>query len=321
MKCCGCSDKNGNLFLLKIQKDNELGLFNLGNVNFISCISYIGENKLFLGSDVSNSYLIEITQKENIKNTSNTKANTNSITKNNTNKSNNNNKNIKILEEFENLSPITDFVIINTDNNKKNSNEDNDNNNNNDILCVSGTGKYTKFNYLRKGCDLTEIAEIPYFPCNKFFSVEISEDFFFPFSVNKNPGLYDEDEKKIQYKKNLLIFSSKGNYEFLIFDKNLNEIYRLNKAECPFDIENDMEILLIKNFTKLSENFILLVTNKYLKIFDESNNLKFVVDFKENAIMIKFTNKKLKLFVYDFQNNLSEFDIEKVFTEGKYKFL
>ena len=91
----------------------------MGKVNNCSCIAYLNNNILFIGSTKCNSQLIKIN--ENIDN-------------------NENFERIEILEEYESLSPVSNMALIN------NTKEENGI----EILTVSGVGKNCAIKNIKK---------------------------------------------------------------------------------------------------------------------------------------------------------------------------
>ena len=105
-------DDLGYLFLFRILNEEkmEMDLKYIGKVNPHSCIAYLNNNTLFIGSKKSNSQLIKIN--ENLDN------------------NDNNMERIEIIEEYESLAPISNMILLN------NTKEENGI----EILTVSGIG-------------------------------------------------------------------------------------------------------------------------------------------------------------------------------------
>jgi len=249
-------DKEGEIYLFNInliikQNNNDYNLKNnqneyefylipIGSLNYVSSICYLEKNRFFIGSNKSNSYYIKINNiysKEYINNLSD--SNSNNFSYNNFIQNNNfsllqsdvirNNKNNKkilkepndyfeILEEYESLAPISNFVVLNDSNNDESFMDINT-----EILCICGTGKYTSlksirkgFKSSRKGISCIQEAEIPFILGESFLSVEVALGLKNNYFNNEYNSLKtDNNNKLIQHNKNI-------NIENHNYCKNLN---------------------------------------------------------------------------------------------------
>ena len=150
-------DDMGNLFILGFKpKSNNINIYNnpgssntngfeynlifqfLGEVSIPSSISFLDNNYIFIGSEQGNSQLIKIL----------------SVPKNDKNL-----PFVEVIEEYDNLAPISDFLVINSNNEESNT----------EILCICGSGKSCRLKAIRKGTSFSPDVEL-FFPYIKSFS-------------------------------------------------------------------------------------------------------------------------------------------------------
>lgn len=234
-------DFNINLILSNKTNQNqyELYLIPLGEVNYISSLSYLENNLFFVGSQTSNSFYIKLNpfDSNNYKSLPHSneiksiqhKANFDSHSENNTNNDNNNNKQdrkinlIEVIEEYENLGPISDFLVLND---AKNADDFTDINT--EILCVCGIGKYSCFKSIRKGWNYVEDTQIPFISSNNFFSVEVTLD-------QSTKDTYDDP----QYLHPDYMHSSGSNHMVLDYNRGYDTNYMSDKNNNCFANVND----------------------------------------------------------------------------------
>lgn len=234
------SNKN---FSNNIPKSNpneyEFYLIPLGSLNYISTISYVEKNMFFIGSDKSDSYYVKLNDvysdrfiKNNILNNElNLKYNKKNL------------KEIKdyfeILEEFENLAPITNFLVLNDSKDKNNFTDINT-----EILCVCGVGKYTTLKSIRKGRSYIQDAELPFVLGNNVFSIEAS--------LEANYSNIYHEYTTIQYENNLKIIENYNKRDCLdsnkmIIDDGNGKIYNSedHRFKSNEKIENNQVLIFI----------------------------------------------------------------------------
>lgn len=161
------SDENGNLFILGFKKkDNNTSLINnnfnnfnsninnaknnnfnlifqfIGEINAPSSIAFLDNNYFFIGSEKANSQLIKTLTAP---------------------QKNSKKPLIEVIEEYDNLAPITDFLVLN---------KNNEEGNNTEILSVSGSQKSCCLKVIRKGTSFEADAEIC-FPFIKRFNTAV----------------------------------------------------------------------------------------------------------------------------------------------------
>jgi hypothetical protein len=168
------SDESGNLFILGFKrKDNNINLnnnfnnnnnnnnnFNLifqfiGEINSPSSIAFLDNNYFFIGSEKANSQLIKTLTSP---------------------RKNSKRPLIEVIEEYDNLAPITDFLVLN---------KSNEEGNNTEILSVSGSQKSCCLKVIRKGTSFQADAEI-YVPFVKRFNTAVYFNSDHDRKVNEN---------------------------------------------------------------------------------------------------------------------------------------
>ncbi len=195
------SDEKGNLFILGFKKkDNNINLnyfsnsdyesslhtYNLifqfiGEINPPSSIAFLDNNYIFIGSEKANSQLIKTLTKP---------------------RKNNKRPLIEIIEEYDNLAPITDFLVLN---------KNNEEGNNTEILSVSGSQKNCCLKIIRKGTSFQADAEI-----------------FIPYVKNLNTVVYYNSD----HNKNLNFNETKNS-----IDINFNHLNSI-KDYCDHDFNH-----------------------------------------------------------------------------------
>ena len=193
------SDDLGNLFILAFKKkDNNINNKNnnlnyhiifqfLGEINSPSSIAFLDNNYFFIGSDKANSQLIKV-------------ANTPKKTKNR--------PLLEIVEEYDNLAPITDFLILNQNNEETNT----------EILCVSGSQKSCCLKTIRKGTSFSADAEL-----------------FIPYVKNLNSVFYNNSNHSEKSKNKMDLDEQ--------IENNKNDFYYTYKED--YNHENNFEKVLL----------------------------------------------------------------------------
>ncbi len=182
-------NKNNNLSKSQ-QNGYEFYLVPLGSLNYISSINYTQNNMFFIGSDKSNSYYVKFNDVYSNEYLNNLNGIVNTYSEHNLSNNINEiqlekyssfyNYNIKnkfkhdkdyftILEKYENLAPITNFLVLNDSNDRNHFTDINT-----EIICVCGVGKYTSIKSIKKGRNYIQEAEIPFVLGNIFFSIEVN---------------------------------------------------------------------------------------------------------------------------------------------------
>ena len=250
------TDEYGNLFLLafidpfNLKQNNEQFILQfLGEINYSTCLTYLDNNYLFNGSNKSNSQLIKI--------------------------ENNNNSLIKVVKNYESLSPIKDFAIIN------NMEEENGI----EILTISGVDKNCYIKKIKKGSSVKLIGELKIKYIRNVFKVNINE--------NNNNKIYSFLITTIT--KSFII-----DYDYKENKINLNN--KLNINELVIFVENSLNlIIIVTNLSiKIYNKNLELITNKKI---DEKNE-------KINPLIVKFNKKLNILFVYSNDKKLEGFKID-----------
>ncbi|KAI8988150.1 mono-functional DNA-alkylating methyl methanesulfonate N-term-domain-containing protein [Mycotypha africana] len=128
-------DLKGELHLLTLSLDgqyhqqvNALNFIRLGLISIPSCITYLANDVVFIGSQVGDSQLVHI-------NKFSTGANKGEI--------------VDVLEEFPNIGPITDFIVADLD--KQGQTQ---------LITCSGVAKNSTLRIIRNGVGLNELATI-----------------------------------------------------------------------------------------------------------------------------------------------------------------
>lgn len=287
-------DDKGNFYIINIENIffyynqiitwNKLKVIFFNCENQISCFSYLGENKIFYGSEVSKNFILKINK--NIRDS---------------------NKIFELIDEYENFAPIKNFIVFEKINNKF------QNSLNKTIIFVTGKDNFTALNSLTTGCSFNECFDFSFFPCYKFFKVNV---FGFHYCDNENTQSTIEKKTIHEYSK-LLIFYSKQNIEIFTLGKNRKSLNKQEKSKLPFEFKENSEILLITKVNFLGDNLILLITSKKIQFFDEYLNKISEFVFKYELVNFKLEKKIKKLIIYDSTDNLRIYDFETIFSFKK----
>lgn len=189
------SDDSGNLFILGFKK-REINNFNfnnpnnsdsrfnivfqfLGEINIPSSIAFLDSNYIFIGSEKANSQLIKTLRSP---------------------RKHKNRPLIDIIEEYDNLAPISDFLVLNKNKEENYSTE---------ILCVSGSHKSCCLKSIRKGTSFSADAEI-FIPFIKSFNSVLYYNS--DHSLNLNNKNNKDGERENRYSKVATNPNIKSNY-------------------------------------------------------------------------------------------------------------
>jgi hypothetical protein len=253
-------DEFGNLFLLAFinpfdeEKNNFIFQF-LGEINYSTCLTYLENNYLFVGSYKSNSQLIKIENK--------------------------NNSFINVVENYESLAPISNLTLIN------NNTEDE---NNVELLTISGIEKNCCIKTIKKGTPAVFIGELEISNVKNVFKISFDENNkinTFIVSTMKNSFIIDYDIKLNQISLNNKInFNTKNNVtgenDIIVYAQNIFKsvilmvtnsailLYKINnkdiKLETRQTFDNNYKIkpLLVKYNERLNSIFIYFNNKRFL---------------------------------------------------------
>ena len=290
-------DENGTLFLLRFldtkknRTNMEFGIITLqilGKVNKCSCMTYLTNNILFIGSTKSNSQLIRI----------------------NENKDNDDTSQIEVIEEYESLSPISNMALIN------NTREENGV----EILTVSGTESNCSIKNIKKGknvlfsgeIEIKDIVNVFKIIINNIGNKESKKNITFNYCSFIITTLMKSYIINYDYKNKIISlnnsFSFKNN-ELVKYAKNIKNLILIVTNINIYFYKNNSELTLLSNYSinKIASNSFPLMI-KYNKnqcglfIYYNNNNLiKYKIDDDDGKII---TNEVILKAV-----SISAFDI------------
>ena len=233
------SDEFGNLFLMALiaQSNEQFILQILGEINYSNCLVYLDNNYLFNGSNKANSQLIKI------------ETNTNSL--------------INVVKNYESLSPIKEFILIN------NMEEENAI----EFLTISGWDKNCAIKKIKKGSPVIFNGDMEIKNLKDVFKINI---------INKE-NIYT------------LIVTTISKTFLIDYNYDTNEIFINNKLK----LDNNELVIFVQNLN----NFIIIVSNISIKIYNKNLDLigdKYLDEKNKNIIpLIAKYNKKLNiLYIY-----------------------
>ena len=293
-------DDLGSLYLFNflqgknIIKDNEanieMDLQFIGKVNPPSCMAYLNNNILFIGSTKSNSQLIKIN--ENIDN------------------NDNNMEKIDIIEEYESLAPISNMILLN------NTKEENGI----EILTVSGMGSNCSVKNIKKGVSITYNGEIAIKNITQVFKIIIN---------NTNNKRKIKNANYCTFIITTTMKSIIMNYDYKLKIISLNTSINLEKNEIIKFTENVENIIIIVTnaYIYLYQNNAKLNLLSKLKI-NEKGEIPLIIKYNKNikSLFIFYNDNNLVKYNIDINsgkiigneiilNNIfiSAFDVCKTF--------
>ena len=275
-------DENGTLFLLgflsnkKNRANMEFGIISLqilGKVNNCSCMAYLTNNILFIGSTKCNSQLIRI----------------------NENKDNDTTPQIEVIEEYESLSPIRNIALIN------NTKEENGV----EILTVSGTDSNCSIKDIKKGKNVLFSGEIEIKDIINVFKIiinkvgnkeELKKNNMFNYCSFIITTMMKSFIFNYDYKNKIISLNNSFSFnrnELVKYAKNIQNLILIITNLNIYFYKNNSELTLLSNYpiNKLANNSLPLII-KYNKnqcglfIYYNSNNLiKYKIDNDNGKII------------------------------------
>ena len=292
-------DEYGNLFLLAFinpfNDENNNFIFQfLGEINYSTCLTYLDNNYLFVGSYKSNSQLIKVETKDN--------------------------SFIKVVENYESLAPISNLTLIN------NNIEDE---NNVELLTISGIEKNCCIKAIKKGTPAIFQDEIEIKNIKNVFQISLDKNkkiITFVIITLNNSFIVDYNSTTNQISLNNRInFHTKNNNEqkeVILFAKNIFEsiitmvtniailIYKFNDKEIKlitrqtFDNNYKIKPLLIKYNERLNSLFIYFNNKKFLTFkIDENGQIIYNKELLNNVNISSFGMCKYFIIYSQWDNN------------------
>ena len=276
-------DENGEIFLFCLLTTHNINigitLQVLGKVNACSCMAYLGNNILFIGSSKSNSQLIKIN--ENIDN----------------NKENY--EKIEVLEEYESLSPISNMALIN------NTQEENGI----EILTVSGVGKNCGIKNIKKGTTILFSGDIEIKNIIKVFKININ-------NINVGYKKSNKNKNNINICSFIITTTMKSfiiNYDYKYKIISLNKSINFQKNEQVKYAKNIKDLILIVtnlNIFIYKNDYTLILSTQYpINQININNNIKQSTSL---PLIIKFNKNLNSLFIYYNNNVLLKYEIDEI---------
>ena len=252
-------DEHGNLFLLVLispfsEEKNKANLIFqfLGEINYSTCLAYLDNNYLFVGSNKANSQLIKIEK--------------------------NDNNFINVVENFDSLAPISNISLVN---------KNIENENHVELITISGIEKKCCVNMIKKGIPAIVEDELEIKNIKNVFKVSLyknnSNISTLIISTINNSFILDYDQnvnrlelnKKIDVDKNDIIIFAQTIYDssiLLLVSKKYILLYHLDeKGEIQltqkqiFDDACKIMPLLVKYNNKLNSLFIYLNNKRFFR--------------------------------------------------------
>ena len=253
-------DEYGNLFLLVLilpfseEKNKSDLIFQfLGEINYSTCLAYLDNNYLFVGSNKANSQLVKIEKNEN--------------------------NFINVIENFDTLAPISYLTLVN---------KNIENENHVELITISGIEKNCCVNMIKKGIPAIFEDEVEIKNIKNVFKVNLNKNnnniITFIITTINNSIILDYDQnsnklslnKQIKLNKNDKILFAKTIYNntLLLMISNLSIfIYKINDngnieqtQDKTLDNMKQVRPLLIKYNEKLNSLFVYF-NNKQFLIF------------------------------------------------------
>ena len=251
-------DEYGNLFLLVLilpfseEKNKSDLIFQfLGEINYSTCLAYLDNNYLFVGSNKANSQLVKIEKNEN--------------------------NFINVIENFDTLAPISNLTLVN---------KNIENENHVELITISGIEKNCCVNMIKKGIPAIFEDEVEIKNIKNVFKVNLNKinNIIFTFIITtiNNSIILDYDQnsnklslnKQIKLNKNDKILFAKTIYNntLLLMISNLSIfIYKINDngnieqtQDKTLDNMKQVRPLLIKYNEKLNSLFVYFNNKQFL---------------------------------------------------------
>ena len=251
-------DEYGNLFLLVLilpfseEKNKSDLIFQfLGEINYSTCLAYLDNNYLFVGSNKANSQLVKIEKNEN--------------------------NFINVIENFDTLAPISNLTLVN---------KNIENENHVELITISGIEKNCCVNMIKKGIPAIFEDEVEIKNIKNVFKVNLNKNnnniFTFIITTINNSIILDYDQnsnklslnKQIKLNKNDKILFAKTIYNntLLLMISNLSIfIYKINDngnieqtQDKTLDNMKQVRPLLIKYNEKLNSLFVYFNNKQFL---------------------------------------------------------
>ena len=243
-------DKYGNLFLLVLispfsEEKNKANLIFqfLGEINYSTCLAYLDNNYLFVGSNKAKSQLVKIEK--------------------------NNNNFINVVENFDTLAPISNLTLVN---------KNIENENHVELITISGIEKNCALNKIKKGIPAILEDEIEIKNIKNVFKISLYKNnnsiSTFIISAINNSFIFDYDQNSNKLglntvinidKKDIIVFAQNiyDNSLILIVSKTYLMLYSIGEnnnitltEKNYFDTDNKVSPLLLKYNKKLNTLFI-----------------------------------------------------------------
>ena len=270
-------DENGEIFLFGLlnTKNNKnakninigISLQILGKVNNCSCMAYLNNNILFIGSSKCNSQLIKVN--ENIDN-------------------NDNSERIEILEEYESLSPISNMSLIN------NTKEENGI----EILTVSGTDKNCAIKNIKKGTTILFSGDIEIKNIIQVFKLVINN------VGNKKNNKKNINYCSFVITTTMKSFIINYDYKFKIV--SLNSSINFKENELVKFVKNIKDLILIVTNLNIyiyrNDSLLTLITEYPINKNNYNNNiLPLILKYNKNlqGLFIFYNNNTLVKYIID----------------------
>jgi len=251
-------DEYGNLFLLVLilpfseEKNKSDLIFQfLGEINYSTCLAYLDNNYLFVGSNKANSQLVKIEKNEN--------------------------NFINVIENFDTLAPISNLTLVN---------KNIENENHVELITISGIEKNCCVNMIKKGIPAIFEDEVEIKNIKNVFKVNLNKNnhniITFIITTINNSIILDYDQnsnklslnKQIKLNKNDKILFAKTIYNntLLLMISNLSIfIYKINDKgnieqtqDKTLDNMKRVRPLLIKYNEKLNSLFVYFNNKQFL---------------------------------------------------------
>ena len=298
-------DEYGNLFLLVLisplsEEKNKANLIFqfLGEINYSTCLAYLDNNYLFVGSNKANSQLIKIEK--------------------------NDNNFINVIDNFDTLAPISNLALIN---------KNIENENHVELVTISGIEKNCAVNKIKKGIPAILENEIEIKNIKKVFKVYLYRDnnsiSTFIISTISNSFIldYDQNENKLMInnsinidKKDIIVFAQNiyDNSLILLVSKRCIMIYSIDESSViklsqkrHFDDENEISPLLVKYNKKLNSLFVYFNNKKFMCFkIDVNGQIASTKEILDNINMSSFSVCKYFIIYSEWdKNNLGIYTI------------